>query len=111
MTYAVLVTPAAKAEIYEFIDYVANVKQEPLNADRLVDVIDEGILSLRRLPQRCPHPPENDLVPFEVRSLVLKKTLVVLYHVNEERQRVEVLGFRHGRRSPLDLSSRQGEPS
>ncbi|MGL4513064.1 MAG: type II toxin-antitoxin system RelE/ParE family toxin [Lacipirellulaceae bacterium] len=103
MTYRVRITSRADAEIDEFIEYVACVKQEPVNAARLLNAISEGVESLSAMPQRCAVAPESRTCEREVRVLIVKKTLLVLFTVDEVDRVVIVQGFRHGSRRPLDL--------
>ena len=101
MKYKVIFTARARRAIDEYIEYIACEKQEPINAGRVLGAIDEAIDSLDSMPQRCPKAPEDAAVKFTIRMLLVKKTLVVLYRVDEEAEIVEVIGFRHGSQLPL----------
>lgn len=101
MKYRVVVTATAESQINAFIDYVANEKLEPLNAARLLEAIWEAIPTLETFPHRCPVAPESDNVSETVRMLAVKRSLLILYTVDEAEKRVMVEGFRHGKQEPL----------
>jgi len=100
MTYRVNVTDNAKAAINEFISYIAHTKQEPVNAGRVLDAIWAAIPTLETMPHRCPKAPEDVHFDFTVRMLVIKKTLLLLYRVDDAKRVVHVFGFRHGTTLP-----------
>jgi len=101
MKYHVCFTARAKRSIDEYIGYIASDRQEPVNAGRVLQAIYQSIDTLETMPYRCPMAPENDEVQYTVRMLIVKKTLVVLYRVDEGAKIVTVIGFRHGAKSPL----------
>jgi toxin ParE1/3/4 len=98
MTYRVDVTENAKAAINDFISYIAHTKQEPVNAGRVLDAIWAAIPTLETMPHRCPKAPEDAHCDYTVRMLIVKKSLLVLYRVDDDAQVVTVVGFRHGSR-------------
>jgi hypothetical protein len=104
MTYKIRITSRADAEIDEFLNYVACTKQQPSNAAMLSAAINRSIDTLTTLPHRCPEAPESEFVAPTVRMLIVKRTLLVLYTVSDADKLVTIQGFRHGSRSPLDLS-------
>ena len=105
MIYKVTVTAKAELAIADYIDYIANVRQEPINADKVWRAIWDKIPTLETMPHRCPEAPESEQVDYIVRALVIKKTIVVLYRVNETSKEVIVIGFRTGGTKQVDLKS------
>ena len=103
MTYRIRITDLAKNQIDDFITYVEQVRQEPINAGRLLEAIYDGIDSLRSMPRRCAEAPESQLVDPTVRMLIVKRTLIVLFTINEADRTVVIQGFRHGRQLPRQL--------
>lgn len=100
-TYQVLVTDRARAAIEEQIAYIADEKQAPLAAGRLLGDIDRAIDTLSFLPHRCPRAPENRLVNYTVRMHIVRKMYLLLFRIDDRQRTVTVIAFRHGRQLPL----------
>jgi hypothetical protein len=100
MTYHVDVTDNAKAAINAYISYIARTKQEPINATLVLDAIWHAIPTLETMPHRCPKAPEDQHCDVTVRMLIVKKSLLLLYRVDDAKKIVTVFGFRHGRTQP-----------
>jgi len=100
MKYQVFVTAEAETAIVAYIDYIATERQEPINAAKVWDALWKKIATLEAMPNRCPEAPESIGVDYTVRALVLKKTIVILYRVEEEARQVMVIGLRTGGRQP-----------
>ena len=104
MTYAVRITDRAKSEIDAFVRFVAAERQEPVSAQHVLQAIWDAIPSLESYPHRCPVAPESSFVEDTIRMLLVKRTLLLLYSVDDEHRIVTIEGFRHGRHQPLDLT-------
>lgn len=101
MKYEVRITARARQAIEEYIHYIAIKNQEPINAGRVLEAILAATSTLESMPERCPKAPEDEHVDYTVRMLIVKKTLILLFRIDEEAQVVTVIGFRHGSHSPL----------
>ncbi|HEV2484447.1 MAG TPA: type II toxin-antitoxin system RelE/ParE family toxin [Terracidiphilus sp.] len=101
MAYLVNVTARAErdfAALYEGID-----AQNPRAAFKWYSGLKEAILTLEKLPYRCPVTPEKKQLR---RLLYGRKPDVyrVIYRVLEKQKQVEVLHIRHGARRKLTAS-------
>ncbi len=104
MKYRVCFTARAKRSIDEYIGYIAHDRQEPINAGRVLKAIhNKSIDTLETMPHRCPTAPENDGVEYTIRMLIIKKTLLILYRVDDVAKIVTMIGFRQGSKSPLQF--------
>jgi plasmid stabilization system protein ParE len=103
MRYSVRFTARAKRAIDDYIDYIAHEKQGPINAGRVLGAIENAIDTLEAMPHRCPKAPEDAAVDYTVRMLIVKKTLIILYRIDKEAKLVTVIGFRHGRQTPVQF--------
>jgi len=101
--YRVRFTVRARRAIDEYVDYIAFEKQEPINAGRLLGAIDGAIDTLENMPHRCPQAPESATVDYTIRMLIVKKTLLILYRVDDLSRQVTVIGFRHGSHPPFQF--------
>src|SRR5688572_20146619 len=68
MTYRVIVTARAKADIREAVAWWRD-NRSGLQAERWLDKIEPALTSLARTPERCPLAPEADLVETDLRQL------------------------------------------
>lgn len=103
MTYTVYVAREAEDTILANIDYIGIEKQSPVNALRVLERIEHAKQSLSTFPNRCPIAPDGELSPFEVRMLMVGSGILP-FTVDDDAGRVNVIGFRHGRQMPIDLS-------
>ena len=105
--FSVEITDTALAAIRRHARYIAVDTQAPRNAERWLRRIWDAIDSLERWPRRASVAAEDALLSFEVRQLVIDNHLL-LFTIDDESQKVFVLGIRHGHRlpRPQDLPSR-----
>ena len=94
MTYTVVISAAARREIFAQARYIAIDANAPLNASRWLGVVWSVILDLESLPRRHPLAAENAFRPYEVRR-VLIGSFRILFTVNDLAQQVIVIGGRH----------------
>lgn len=101
MTYAVLITPTALAEVQEAYEWLA--EQSPPAAERWRAALLDAVQSLETLPTRCSLAPESEWLGREIRQLLHGKRRGVYRILFEIRRKtVYVLRVRHGARELLD---------
>jgi len=95
--YSISWTENALASLADSIAYLA--QRSPEGAKRVVDRIDERVAALAQLPRTGrPYPKVSDA---NIRQVVVAPYIVV-YRVNDDDHRVEVLMVRHSRRKRPD---------
>ena len=99
MKYRVEVMPVAEAAIDAFINLIANERQEPVNAAKVLRRIRSTIDRLESFPNSAGFAPENELRNYEIRMRLVANCLL-LFNVDEDRHTVRVIGFRHSSRLP-----------
>lgn len=99
MSYRVLITPTARAQMLDQARWIAVECQDPEGATRWLEGIFDAAETLAEMPYRCSPAPENQYRDYEIRRLLVGNYLV-LFTVAEEDQTVWVIGVRHGRRLP-----------
>lgn len=92
--YKVKIYPAAKQDLLDLVTYLNTLS--PDAALRLYDRITEEILSLSRMPERCPRPRDLALAAKGYRYLIVEKYLV-FYVV--EHDTVQICRILYGRRN------------
>ena len=106
MSYRVIITDAALADVSRFLDYLEFDQKAPLTAKRWWRKALGKVKTLRQFPHRCPKPPDNDLRDYTIRALIVDSHLF-LYRVDDTKSVVEVFGFRHGSHLPQDNKLRK----
>lgn len=101
MIYSVRVADEAEDAIVDYINYIGAEQQAPQAALHMLERIETAIASLSSFPNRCAIAPENAYTSLEVRMLIVKSCML-LFTVDEEARQVSILGFRHGRQQPLE---------
>jgi plasmid stabilization system protein ParE len=100
MRYTVIITPSAKADIFEINAWL--LENHPNYANAWLWGISQAITSLSEFPERCPLASESDAFDAPVRQLLYgKKPHVYRILFMIEEHRVFVLRVRHTRQQRL----------
>ena len=86
MPFQVIITPSAKADIFEINAWLLENHSDL--AEKWLFGLSEAIISLSKLPQRCPISPETEAFDVIVRQLLYGKRPIVyriLYSVQDEK--------------------------
>jgi len=97
--YSVEVTDTAFAAIRREARYIAVDVKEPENANRWLELLWDAVDALERIPRGAHVAEEQAYVDYEVRQLVVG-THLVLFTIDDERQKVWIVGVRRGQRRP-----------
>lgn len=102
MTYPIVVTPSAKADIFETCAWL--LENRPENADKWLWSVSEAMTSLRKFPERCRVVKESEAFDEEVRQLLFGRTHVfkVLFSIRDRK--VFILRIRSTRQRPEEKS-------
>jgi plasmid stabilization system protein ParE len=100
MTFRVIVTDPAFADIEEAADYIWT--ESPGNARRWLSDCWRAIDTLKEMPHRNAVIPEADLLGLPYRSLPLHAHRLI-YRIDEERSVVYIVRLYHGARRPLTI--------
>ena len=104
--YEVSVAPHASDRIAEYGNFIADQSGSVELARRWMAKVYSQIRSLSYFPQRHSFAEENQFRDYEIRCQIIGNYLA-LYTIDQERNEVQVLSFRHGRQLP----SAEGLPS
>ncbi|MEW6235133.1 MAG: type II toxin-antitoxin system RelE/ParE family toxin [Candidatus Omnitrophota bacterium] len=97
--HRVEVTDQAYEAIRSHVHYIAFEQKALLNAKRWLEGLWDAIDSLEKLPKRCRLAPENNYRSYEIRQLDYGD-YAILFTIDDDRQLVYVVGFRHGKQLP-----------
>jgi plasmid stabilization system protein ParE len=95
--YSVHITKAAEEDIISAVNYIADVLNAPVAANRLLDEIEKYEKILAGTPKMYPFVSDKHLSEKRVKFIMLKKYMM-FYVINEENKKVTVVRFLHGRR-------------
>ena len=93
--YNINYLPIAKTDLEKIIDYIQT--DNPDAALKLLEKIDESISQLKDFPYKGKSPKDDHLQSKDYRMLVVKSYLV-FYVVNENDNEVEIRRILHGKR-------------
>ena len=102
MSYTVTIQPDAAVELDEICAYVATHLRNPLDATRLIDRLEESILSLGEMPYCAPLSRDPRFAIQGVRTLSVGNHLIY-YIVDDVMQDVSIVHVAHQLRSSDSL--------
>ena len=98
-TYKIKIFPTAKQDLEEVIGYLNTLS--PDAASKYYDLLVEEIVSLSKMPERCPKPKDLALAVKGYRYLIVKNYLVFYVVVSDTVQIRRILYARRDYRSLL----------
>jgi len=100
--YKIEITIKAKKDMREIHAYITNNLNEPSTANKLLDKIEEGILSLGHMPLRFAVEQDEQLRLRNLRKLIIGNYLI-FYIVNEKKAKVIIVRVLYSRRDWVNL--------
>ena len=97
--YEVVVTDTALEALRKQAEYIAVEQQAPQTASKWLKRVLEKSESLASMPRRYPRALEDRYRAYEIRALVVS-SFVLLFTIDEDAQKVVVIGARHGKSLP-----------
>lgn len=93
-SYTVKITRQAQQQIREMAQYIERAFQAPNSALRLIDLLEEKILSLSAFPARAPLVDEEPWHGLGIRKLLVKQYLIYFW-INEDARQVQIVAVTH----------------
>jgi|CXWL01.1.fsa_nt_gi plasmid stabilization system protein ParE len=100
LRYKVKVQQSALTDVEEFVTYIRDQNQEPANAAKWFDGLEEAILSLAELPKSHPEIAEQGSFQIEIRQKLYLSHRII-FHVSDGDQVVHVLRIYHVARDAI----------
>lgn len=95
--YDVKITPIALEDLENIYNYIYQEQEEPQIANKLIETIEEKILSLEFMPQKFVLCKEEILRKKGYRKLIVKN-YIAFYLIDEENKRVIIARVLYGAR-------------
>lgn len=95
-TYNVTLTNTAVKDLDELYSYIAETLKEPETALKLIDTLEQKILSLSQLPYRCTERTAGLYANKGYRQLLVKNFTVV-YRINEAKKQVIIVTVKYSK--------------
>lgn len=102
-TYRVTISDETLEGVESYLDYIVEQTGFSGLAVKWWEKAFKKILSLEKMPHRCPKAPEDAFEERTIRMMIVDRFLF-LYTVNDEQGVVRVLDCRHGSQEPRTLS-------
>ncbi|MHB8303085.1 MAG: type II toxin-antitoxin system RelE/ParE family toxin [Acidobacteriaceae bacterium] len=98
MAFSVEITKAALADAEEYVGFLRADHGAPIAAERWWNGLIDQVLSLEKLPRRCPIIPEQKYFEHEMRHLIYASHRIVFCI---EENTVTIVRIYHGARKPI----------
>jgi plasmid stabilization system protein ParE len=108
MAYRVSLAAPAETDVYAAFERIREVA--PMHGEKWLIGLFEAILSLSKLPARCPVIPEARDLGYPARHLLYGKgkgVYRIIFHIREEEQHVRVLRVWHASRDAITAADVQ----
>ena len=99
--YKVKITPQASEQMLEIFSYISHTLKEPVAAERLLDGLQQSILSLGTMPKRIALVDEEPWKSHGIHKLPVRN-FIVYFWINEELKEVHIIAVIYGRRDQLE---------
>ena len=106
MSYRIEILEAARADIDEIYEYIANVLHNPIAAIRRVALIEQAIASLDKSPGRFALVRDDQLMLEGYRMIVVKNHLV-FFVIYESEKLVSIERVLYGRRNWQNILNKE----
>lgn len=93
-SYAVKLSPEASRDLEQIYDYITGHLLEPGTAERMIDRLEQAILSLNRMPERNPVRQIGVYAGQGYRQMFIQN-YVIVYRVLRQKKEVHVITVRY----------------
>ncbi len=100
--YRVDVSEPAENDIKDIVRYIASQLSAPISALHMIELLEEAMVDLSNMPQRCPLISDERLSQMGYRKLLVKN-YVVFFSIDENNKVVNVERILYGRRDWLRI--------
>lgn len=100
--YRVDVSEPAENDLRDIVRYIASQLSAPISALHMMELLEEAMVGLSDMPQRCPLVADERLSQMGYRKLIVKN-YVVFFSVDEKNKVVDVERILYGRRDWLRI--------
>ncbi|MFZ3131548.1 MAG: type II toxin-antitoxin system RelE/ParE family toxin [Desulfosporosinus sp.] len=95
--YRVDVSEPAENDLRDIVRYISAQLSAPMNALKMMDTVEEAIMGLAVMPQKCPSVTDERLAMMGYRKLLVKN-YVVFFTIDEKSKVVDVERILYARR-------------
>lgn len=100
--YRVDVFEPAENDLRDIVRYIASQLSAPISALQMMELLEEAMVGLSDMPQRCPLVADERLSQMGYRKLIVKN-YVVFFSIDEKNKVVDVERILYGRRDWLRI--------
>ena len=107
--YRVDVTEPAENDLRDIVRYISAQLSAPINAIKMMDVINEALVGLRNMPQKCPPVTDERLASMGYRKLLIKN-YIAFFTIDKKAKVVNVERILYARRDWLCILQKSHLP-
>ena len=101
-TYSIEVSEPAENDLRDIILYISSQLSSPMTAMNMMDTIEEALLGLSEMPQKCAAVRDDRLASMGYRKLLIKN-YVAFFTIDEQSKVVNVERILYARRDWLRI--------
>jgi plasmid stabilization system protein ParE len=101
-TYNIVISESAENDLRDLILYISSQLSAPMTAMKMMDTIEEALLGLSEMPQKCPAVRDDRLASMGYRKLSIKN-YVAFFTIDEPSKVVNVERILYARRDWLRI--------
>jgi plasmid stabilization system protein ParE len=101
-TYNIEISEPAENDLRDIILYISSQLLSPMTATNMMDIIEEGLIGLADLPQKCPAVRDDRLAAMGYRKLLIKN-YVAFFTIDEQSKVVNIERILYARRDWLRI--------
>ena len=100
--YRVEVSEPAEKDLRDIIRYIASQLSAPVSAIKMMNIIEDALMSLAHIPQKCPTVSDERLASMGYRKLLVKN-YIAFFSIDEKEKVVNVERILYTRRDWLRI--------
>lgn len=101
-TYSIEISEPAENDLRDMILYISSQLSSPMTAMKMMDMIEEALLGLSEIHQKCPAVRDDRLASMGYRKLLIKN-YVAFFTIDEQAKVVNVERILYARRDWLRI--------
>ncbi|KAF5081241.1 ParE toxin of type II toxin-antitoxin system, parDE [anaerobic digester metagenome] len=101
-TYSIEISEPAENDLRDIVLYISSQLSSPMTAINMIDTIEEALLGLTEMPQKCPAVPDDRLASMGYRKLLVKN-YVAFFTIDEQSKVINVERILYARRDWLRI--------
>lgn len=100
--YRIDISEPAENDLRDIVRYIASQLSAPISALHMMELLEEAMVGLSNMPQRCPLVADERLSQMGYRKLPVKN-YIVFFSIDEKNKVIDIERILYGRRNWLRI--------